>query len=319
MRIFQAIGEGIRRVHSGKRVIAWLYLANLLVAVVPTAVLSEMLRQSADHSLAAENLAAGFDDEWYREFKAGASGLGKTFDPSVSGAGAILNGLDAFVGGEMFSQFSGVVGVGVLFLLLWTFFTGGILDFYLSGGEVSRERFFSASARYFPRMARLFALAAILYAAAYTILLPGVDQAIQTVNRQTIDERVAFAWVIAKYALVLGAVFLINLVFDYAKILAVRQDRRSAVLSAAAAGRMVLRHPLRTVGLYAAVGALGIVFLLVYGLSAPGALQQGYGGVALALIVGQLYILARIWTRLLFFSSQSAMCQALTKGPETAP
>lgn len=79
-----------------------------------------------DHSLAAEKLRGGFDDEWYREFKAEVSGLGKTLDPSVSGAGAVYNALDAFVGGEMSSQFSGVVGVGLLFLLLWTFFSTSI-------------------------------------------------------------------------------------------------------------------------------------------------------------------------------------------------
>ncbi len=311
MTILEALREGMRRLHSAKRILVWLYLLNLVVATVPTVVLSEVIRKSIDHSLAAENLRDGFDDEWHREFEVGASGLAGTFDPSVSGTGAVLNGLDAFVGGEMFSQFSGIVGVGVVFMLLWTFVNGGLVDFYLKPDLPSRERFFAASARYFPRLFRLFLLAAILYGATYYLLLPGVEKAIQTVNRQVIDERVAFAWVLAKYALVLAIVFLINLVFDYAKVLTVLEERRSAVGAAWSSLVFTLRHPIRTVGLYAAIGAVGISLLLLYGLVAPGALQQSYWTVAFAFALGQIHILGRIWTRLLFLSSQSALCQNL--------
>lgn len=311
MRILEAFGQGLGRLHSAKRLILWLYLLNLVVATVPAVVLSEMIHKSTDHSLAAENLRAGFDDEWHREFRVDASGVGRTFDASVTGIGAILNGLDAFVGGEMFSQFSGVVGIGVIFLLFWTFANGGLLEFYVKGGEPGRERFFAACARYFPAMFRLFLLAALFYAATYYLLLPGVERAIQTVNRQVIDERVAFAWVIGKYGFVLAVVFVINLVFDYAKILAVKEDRRSSILAAWAAGGFVLRHPVKTVGLYAVVGSVGILLLLVYGLVAPGALQQTDWAVLFGFLIGQIYIVVRIWNRLLFLSSQTVLCQGL--------
>lgn len=317
MKISESFREGLRRLHSAKRVILWVYLLNLVIAAAPAAVLSDLIRQSTKHSLAAENLRTGFDDEWYREFHAEASGLGETFEPSMSELGAVLNGLDAFVSGEMFKEFSGIVGIGLLFLLLWTFLTGGALHLYVEKGEVSREAFFAGAARFFPRLFRLMLLAGVFYAIVYWLLLPGVDHAIQNVNRQTIDERVAFAWVIAKYGLVLGAVLLINLIFDYAKILAVRHDRTGAFVNAWEGLRMVLRHPVKTVGLYLLVGAIGLAFLLLYGLVVPGAGQEGYGGVAWAFLLGQAYVVSRIWTRLLFFSSQSALADALS--PRSGP
>ena len=140
---------------------------------------------------------------------------------------------------------------------------------------------------------------------------PSLADLVRMVARDQIDERVAFLGSVAKYSVVLGALILVNLVFDYAKILTVTQQRRSSILAILKAAKLLGAHPGRMVGLYVWIGLLGIGFFFLYWLVAPGINQQSSLAVGWALLLGQMYITSRIWTRLLFLGSQSALCEEL--------
>ncbi len=301
-----ALAAGLGRLLRHQRYLAWLYLANFALALIPAFLVSSSIEKSVEQSQMAERLRVGFDDEWHREFRVEAQGFPATFTPAVTGLGAVLDGIDAFVSGKIWNQYAPIVGLGLLLLLLWTFATGGILQSFQSP-QISRGDFWAACGRYFGPLVRLLLLAALFYLVAYKLMLPWVDHAIQTVNRQTIDERIAFAWVLAKYLLVLGYVFLVNLVFDYAKVICVAENRRSALGAAAAALAFVRRRPLATIGLYAVLGVMGIALILLYALVAPGALQDSYLEVLLAFVLGQAFILGRIGLRLYSLSAQSQL------------
>ncbi len=307
--ILRSISAGWRRLWSHKRFLFWLYFANLALALIPAFLVFSAIQESVDHSQMAEGLRQGFSDEWHREFRAEAGGFAETFTPAVTGIGAVLDGLDAWLSGKIFNQYAPILGLGVLLLLMWTFATGGVLNCYL--GREHREPFWASCGRYFGPLVRLLLLAALFYLVAYRLLLPWVDQAVQTVNRQNIDERVAFAWVLAKYSLVLVYIFLVNLLFDYAKIVCVAEARRSALSSALAAVRLILRRPIAVIGLYAVLGVIGVFLIAAYALVAPGALQDTYLEIALAFLAGQLFIVSRVFMRLYYFASQSELYMLL--------
>ena len=75
-----------------------------------------------------------------------------------------------------------------------------------------------------------------------------------------------------------------------------------------AATRFVLRHPGRTFSLYLTNGLLFVVLLALYALSAPGA---GGGGLDIwrPFVIGQAYVLGRLFLRLLFAASQTSLFQ----------
>ena len=83
-------------------------------------------------------------------------------------------------------------------------------------------------------------------------------------------ERSAFAVRLLCY-LAFGTLLIVcNLVFDYARIRIVVEDRRSAIGALVAGARFVRRHP-ATLRLYLLNGVCFVLLALVYALVAPGA------------------------------------------------
>ena len=76
------------------------------------------------------------------------------------------------------------------------------------------------------------------------------------------------------------------------------------------AGRFVIRHPGRVAGLYLLNGAVFLLVVLVYALVAPGAGGPGWS-FWIGLLVSEVYLLARVWVKLLFYASQTALFQGM--------
>jgi hypothetical protein len=113
------------------------------------------------------------------------------------------------------------------------------------------------------------------------------------------------------------------MVFDYAKIRAAVEDRRSAIGALLAALAFVGRHPGSVCGLYAANAAMFLALIGVWAAIAPGA---GGGGASiwLGFVLSQGYVAARLLLKLQFVASQTALFQAslaharYTAAPEPA-
>jgi hypothetical protein len=99
------------------------------------------------------------------------------------------------------------------------------------------------------------------------------------------------------------------MLFDYAKIRLVVEDRRSAVGALLAGLRFIGRNPGRVVGLYAINALTFIAVVGVWALAAPGA---GGAGVWMwaSFAGGQVYLLARLLIKLQFLASATALFQA---------
>jgi hypothetical protein len=132
-----------------------------------------------------------------------------------------------------------------------------------------------------------------LFEALYPALIEGVTL-----------ERTAFFYRAGLYLLFLAPLLVTNLIFDYAKVRAVVEDRRSMIGALVAGWRFVRRNPGAAVGLYALDALLFLAVIGVYFLAAPGANQN-----VLAFAVGQLYIVLRVIVRLQFAASQIALFQ----------
>ncbi len=312
MTVRQAIFEGLRLLGANKKTILWLYLATLAAALVPAAVVSTAIGESVKRSEAAERLKEGFDDEWYREFRIRAQGLPATFDPAVSGFGPVASAADAWLSGRLFGWNAGIFGLGVLFVLVWTYFNGGILAAFASSkGTLAGPDFAAAGARYFWRFLKLVGFSSLLYLLIYLYLAGGMNRLIEVATRQGIDERIAFAWALLKFALVGASLLLVNLVFDYAKIVTVLESREGALGAVWRAAGLVKSRFGRILKLYLAVLGIGVLMVLLYWLVAPGAGQSSVPGLIVALLIGQLLILGRVWLRLLFLGSQTLLCESL--------
>ncbi len=312
----RAIGAGTSRAFSARLLIVGLWLINLLAAAALAIPLGASLQSSIGASLVHERLRTGFDMGWFGELQGTAQGLLSTFTPTVVGAGAFFNNLEAWLSGELWRGIPALVVAGSIYLLLWTFLQGGILTrLSLRREEApSAAGFFASGGRFFLRFLGLALMSGVLYAGVYRLgrwLFPALEE----LSRDVTVERTALWLVVAAAVLIAFLLCLINLIFDYARMAIVLEGRKNPLRAAYHAVRLILRHPGQTLGLYALLGLLGLGLLAVYARIAPGAGQSTLPGIALAFLVAQAYLVAKLWLRLVLSASQLTLYEALRPPP----
>lgn len=301
--MLSAFREGLGRVRRAPALVAGVWLSTLLLAVGPALVLHELIEDHLGSSLMADSAATGVNFDWWNEFLAQASGLGQTFTPAVLGFAAVLDNLSRIADHKTLAPV--LAGLVATQLLLSLFLAGGLLDRLARDRAVGPAAFFSACGVWFWRFLRLAVLASAVYAFLFGTVHPWLFERLYVSWTRDLDvERQAFAVRLALYAVFTGLVCGANLLFDYAKIRAVVEDRRSMVGALNAAVRFVARQPASTARLYLLNFGLAALIALAYYLLAPGA---GAGLVAFA--VGQAYIVLRAVVRLQFMASQTAFFQ----------
>lgn len=307
--VLKAFRDGLRRVHEAPAVVASVFVLTFLLALPLGLVVRGMVASSLGASLAAGSAASGANSDWWLEFLAQATGLGTTFTPRVVGFAPVLSNLSAFLDAE--PQAMAVMGAALAYYLLWTFLSGGILDRYARRRPIRTSAFFAASGVFFVRFLRL----AVIALAVYGFLFGPVhrwlfDGFYPWATHNFTAERGAFAIRFGLYAL-FGLVWLcVNALFDYAKVRAVVEDRRSMIGAVMAAFRFVQRHPVQVFGLYLLDGLVFALVVAVYGLVAPGAGRADWT-MWFGFLAGECFLLARLVVKLLFQASEVALFQNL--------
>jgi hypothetical protein len=231
-----------------------------------------------------------------------------TFTPAIVGFAATLDNLASLADG--LPELAPVTGALALYLTGWAFLTGGVIDRYARQRRTRAHGFFAACGVYFWGFLRLALGAGLFYWWMFAYVHPWLfDQRFVSITRDMNVERTAFLVRLGMYALFATLLAAGNLLFDYAKIRAVVEDRRSAGATFAAALRFARRHPGRTVGLYTLNAATFLGLLAVWSVVAPGAGAPGLS-LWLGVIGTQLYIAARLALKLHFLASQTALFQA---------
>src|SRR3954470_12376063 len=170
MTALQAWRDGIGRVNRAPWIVFGVWVATLLIALPLTMVLRGMLADDLGRSLAADDAASGVNYDWMEEFADRASGLGRTFEPTIIGFGAVLANASAFVHDTPRPLV--IAGAATAYLLLWIFLAGGIIDRLARDRATGAHGFFSASGVYFFRFVRLAIVQWIAYGILFGALHP---------------------------------------------------------------------------------------------------------------------------------------------------
>jgi hypothetical protein len=305
--VLSACGSGIRRVNHAPAALIGVWLVTLLAGVPLSLGVRAAIARHLGASLEADTAASGANYNWMLEFGEQAGGVEATFRPTVIGFGAVLDNLSAFTDREL--RPAAIAGVGVLYLLAWTFLAGGLIDRYARDRASGAQAFFQACGGFFGRLFRLAIIASLIYGVLFGALLPSLLDSYDRLTRGMNVERTAFFVRLLVYLLFGSLLAACNLLFDYAKIRLVVEDRRSAVGALRAGGRFAARHWRGCVALYATDLGLLAVVLGAYALIAPGAGSAGLSMWA-GFAISQCYILARLWVKLVFWASEAAWFQS---------
>jgi len=299
--------DGARRVTRAPVILASVWLMTVLVSVPLTMVMRGMLAEHLGSSLAADSAAGGVNYDWMQEFADQASGIGVTFKPTIIGFAAVLDNLSAFL--DRTSQPAAIVGAASAYIALWIFLAGGIIDRYARNRPTRAHGFFSASGVYFLRFLRLAVIQFVAYAALFGWLHPYLfTRLFPRVTHDMTVERNAFFVRVALYVVFGALLGAFNLIFDYAKVRAVVEDRRSMLGALAGSVRFVRRNG-AAVRLYLVNAMVFAASVGLYALVAPGVTRAGWT-MWIAFAIGQLYVLARLWVKLTFWASETALFQS---------
>jgi hypothetical protein len=300
--------EGFIRVVRAPAIIAGVFALTFVAALPLAFVLRNTIAAHMGRSLAADAAADGVNLDWWQEFASQASGLASTFSPAVIGFAATLDNLSAIADAQ--PEALTVTLALAVYLLAWTFISAGILDRYARQRPTRSFGFFGAAGAFFGRFVRLAIVAGLVYrvlfASVHTWLL---EDAYRWLTRDLAVERTAFLWRVALYAVFGACLLAVNVVFDYARVRLVVEDRRSVFGALRSAIAFVGRYPGSVIGLYALNAATFLLLLAVWALVAPGARGTG-PSMWLAFAAAQCYVLARIVLKLQFSASQTALFQA---------
>jgi hypothetical protein len=301
--------DGLRRVGSAPAVGGGLFLLTLLAAAPLAALMGLAIHADLGVSLAADEAADAVNYDWWQEFasRAGAGSLGSTFSPSILGFATTLDTISSLM--DERPLVPAVALALATYGLMWLFVQGGILDRLARGRRLGAYGFFAASGTFFFRFLRLAVAAALVYWFLFTYVHDWLFARWYTnVTRDLAVERTVFYWRVLMYAIFAALLAIATLIFDYAKVRAVVEDRRSMLSALAAAVRFIVRHPGRVAGIYAFNALLFLAVIAVWAAIAPGAGGSGptmWAGIA----VSQGYILVRLIVKLQVLASETALFQ----------
>lgn len=306
--MIDALRDGIRRVGKAPAVILGVYVITLLTAAPLGILMHEAIATDLGSSVAADDAAVGVNWEWWEEFQSHATGVARTFNPRILGFAAVLHNQSNFVDNQL--PRGEVLLAVVAYVGIWMFLVGGIIDRLARQRRIASVGFFATCGTFFFRFCRLGLLAGIVYWIAFgTVHVWLFEDLYDLATENLAVERTAFLIRIALYATFALLLLPINMVFDYAKVRAVVEDRHSMVGAVLAAIRFIRRRPHATVGLYLLNSGLFLAVLAAYAVLAP---SPGSGGLSIwiGFAVGQAYVVARLCTKLVFYASQTAYFQS---------
>ena len=194
--------------------------------------------------------------------------------------------------------------IGAVYLPLNTLFAGGVIGLFNSAdGWFTMRKFWGEAGAHFWRFFRLLLISLIFYGVAvgiYALLRWPMDNAA--------GEASAFESVIYKRwaAMALLALMLafVNMVFDYAKIGTVVKESRGMFRETFRAFRFAFRNFFGAFGLYLIVALVGLIVFLAFNALRWSVNQSSAGKVLLAILLGQIVIAGRMWTRLVFYAAE---------------
>ena len=300
MRFIAPLGDGLRRVLQAPIILAGAAALTLAVALPPGLLLKDGLQASL-HARPTHGPAAGCVPlHWWRHAGGGHAGGDPPCAPAAAGADATLANLRALLDGE--GPDPALAAIAVSYLVAWTFLSGGVIDRYARNRPTRRAGFFAACGVYGPRLLRLALIAGVVYWMLFSTVQRWV------VGAPPPDRSLPAAGLLGYigFGLLLAVV---GLVFDYARVRAVVEDRRSMLGALLAGWRFVRRHPTACLGLYAANGMVLAAVIGAYAAAAPDTVSSGTS-MWWAFIAGQAYVVARLASKLLFYATEISYFQS---------
>jgi len=271
---------GFHTINKRIKIAFYLWAVNILFSLVVMAPLYFLLQNQFSRSLLGDQMAKGDDFLiWLGDF------IYKSKDIYPALFGWIL------------------VPLG-LYLVFNIFLDGGVIGRIAAPAEKTNlSGFFSDCGKYFFRFFRVFLISVIGYIILFGIVFRLISVAFNLWKKNASTE---WPLIFASNLKFLIAVLLFSIVrmfFDYVKIRLIVEDSKKAVRATLINFSYVGKRFLKAWGLYLLVGLVVVIFFMICTVIHRILPESGVLFV-LVLLWQQLYIFSRMWTKMLFFSTE---------------
>jgi len=275
--IIDAYKAGLRSAWNHRPLLFTLYLINFVFAYFALIPFSMMLSKGLANTTAAAELLRVWDYTLFlsliREYGKGLS------------LGRIL------------------VTFSLFYLFINTFLAGGIMQTFINEKGFDWREFWSGCANFFWRYLKLM-LFSLLFVSGVVIFMIFIDGIFDWLAEGASTERLQVIFTFIEIGIFIFLLLMINMLFDYAKIIMAVNDYYGAWSTIKTAMMFVAMSLRKTTGLYFLFFITGLLLLAVYWILESGLQVSSAFTVLVFFVLTQIYMLAKTWLRLSFFGGQ---------------
>ena len=275
--IFTAYKNGLSAAWKEKKMLLWLYGFNLLFAYLITLPLSMMLSNALDKTTAADKIL-------------------QTFDFTI-----FITIMEVF--GKGLNLGRTIITIGILYLIVNIFFAGGILKIFIEEKKFKLIDFLTGCVEYFNRFLRLF-LISVLFLILALLMYLLISKLFSLVTDNTTTEHLPVILFVLKMFLVGALLAIVNMLFDYAKIMTVVNDYYGMFKIVKQAMMFVMMSLRKTVGLYISYLFTAIILIIIYLFIESFISVTDWLTILIFFLWTQIFMVTRIWIRMSFFAGQ---------------
>jgi hypothetical protein len=321
-----SLRDGCRSLGLNWGLVVLVLVTNLAFALVLAVPLAFQLEAELQNRGAASAMMYGFDYDWWSHWSERQQGPEKALAPDLLGTGFALKNLELLLQGwlpaGLFARGSArlpidasVLGLGLAYLVLQAFLTGGIVGVFRRprGGWTVRGLVHGCGF-YFGRMARLSLLGLAALWAVFALNAP-FARFVDGLAREAVSERTALVLTLGRHALLLVVLLLVHMVVSHARVLVVREERLSAVLAVLSSLGFCARRFLPAFGQYLCLVGAAAALLALFAVLDSWLTVIGYRTQLVAIVLFQAFVAARIALRLALLASQLELQRSLAERP----
>ncbi|MFO7980056.1 MAG: hypothetical protein R6V00_04380 [Candidatus Aminicenantes bacterium] len=312
MKILINLITGLNMTRRTIKMVLLLYVLNLLFASLLAVPMFHSLKNHIGPSAVGDELEKGFDYLWWEEYRDQSQGFEKTFTPSIIGKGALLKNWESLIQMKFLNYPPSLLLFGFLYILLHTFLAGGIVFiFSQEPPKFTFKKFFHGAGKYFPYFLGIMIVSFTVFFFILGSLTRWFGSIVASSAETSVSEITPFILGII-FSLVSLVIFLFcHIVFDYARIKTVSEQRKNIFKSLLSSLNFVVKNLGATLGLYYLLFAVTILLSIIY-ISIHSLIPQvSLWSVGIVFIIQQSFIFALIGIRCWLYSSQLKLFQYL--------
>ncbi|UCC41466.1 MAG: hypothetical protein JSV96_08625 [Candidatus Aminicenantes bacterium] len=279
MRVLKIFGQGFSTTNKKVRMIAYLWFINFIFSIVVVTPIYFLLNKDFSRSMMADELAKGVD--------------------------LLLLGDLAYKHQNLFPVLLRLLLIpGVVFGLLYIFLNGGIIGRIRAQDEkVMMSDFLADCARYFFRFFRVFLISIVGYFVVFGIAFRAISALFNLWSRNASTQWTVIISSNLEFLIMVLLFTIVRMFFDYVRVRLVIEDSkktlRATLLNLKFKGKRFFRAWL----LYLLPGVITVIFAVIYFAVYQPMLKMGFL-LLIAFIWQQVYVLSRMWTKILFYSTE---------------